>query len=487
MKKNILFLFPDQHRGDWLPFNQNISDQVSESDIPLKMDNIRMLMENGTTFTRAITTSPLCVPARASLASGMDYDNCKVYNNDFCYPLTQKTFYSVLKDGGYNVGGVGKFDFHKPILYWGKDGWIDQLSDFGFSHAIDSEGKYDLLWSSFYTPKGPYSNFLHENGLFKTHAEDYIRRYYNTNDVNPTSLPDYAYSDNWVTKNAVDILDKLIKEEEPWFMMVNFPGPHNPWDVTQEMKQRWKNVNFPLPIGYDGNVSEMNEVRQNYAAMLENIDMNIGLIIEKLKEEDLLENTLIVYCSDHGEMLGDKNRFFKSVPYQGSVHIPLVISGPGIAKGETTDALVQLNDLAATFIEFSGLSMMKGTDSISLLPLTKGDTKEHRTHQVCGLYNSMKSKGYPEYSELLQHCKTKSDSEYIEEFNREFGLQSTENSAKKQDYYKDWKCVITKKHKLIVYSDETCELYDLISDPWEMKNIADEQPNITAELKMKLN
>ena len=127
-KKNILLLFPDQHRGDWLPYSDEVFAKLGVPALPVKMDNLKKLMASGTTFTRAVTNSPLCVPARACLAAGRHYDRCGAYNNSFNYPLDQKTFYSVLKDGGYNVGGVGKFDVHKPILFWGRDGWIERSS-----------------------------------------------------------------------------------------------------------------------------------------------------------------------------------------------------------------------------------------------------------------------------------------------------------------------------------------------------------------------
>lgn len=330
-KNNILFILPDQHRGDWLPYSGDSAASTGCEVLPLKMNSLSSLMENGVTFNRAITNSPLCAPARACLASGLEYERCGVYNNDFCYPLDVKTFYSVLKDKGYNVGGVGKFDIHKPILYWGKDGWLDQLLSLGFTHGIDSEGKYDLIWSSFYEPRGPYSAFLHKEGLLRAHAKDYIMRYYNTHKIAPTPLPDYAYCDNWIGQNALTMMDCFAADGKPWFLQVNFAGPHNPWDITASMRKKWENVQFPPSVGFEGDEKLNMQVCQNYAAMLENIDTNIGLFIEKLKAAKQFENTLIVYASDHGEMLGDKGRYFKCVPYRGALNIPLVISEIGRA------------------------------------------------------------------------------------------------------------------------------------------------------------
>lgn len=486
-RKNILFLFPDQHRGDWLPYDRDVFDSMGCADIPLNMPNLRGLMERGAVFTRAATNSPLCVPARACLASGLHYHNCGMYNNDYCYPLGLKTFYSALKDKGYGVGGVGKFDIHKPIMYWGRDGWIDQLAELGFTRGIDSEGKYDLLWSSFREPKGPYSAFLHETGLMKEHAKDYIRRFYNAHDVEPTTLPDHAYSDNWVGANALRLLDALHNDGAPWFLQVNFPGPHNPWDVTREMKRRWEHVDFPLPADFTGDRERWLAVRRNYAAMLENIDRNVGLLLDKLRQLGELDNTLIVYSSDHGEMLGDRGRYFKCVPYRGAVHIPLVACVPGVKQGLVSDELVQLHDLAATFVDFADADMPAGRDAVSLLPLMAGKGGHVRDEQYAMLSNTARFGGeYTDYSEYLQHKKQKSDAEYIEEYNAEFGLEPTAESAKKHDFKKDWRCLITRTHKLVEYATGELELYDIAADPWERRDIAAENPVLADELRRRL-
>ncbi len=484
-RKNILFLFSDQHRGDWMPYDRETCNELKTDALPLGMPNIRNLMDNGVTFTHNASNSPLCVPARACLASGLHYDHCRVYNNDYCYPLSQRTFYSVLKNAGYNVCGVGKFDLHKPIFFWDKSGWIKQLSTLGFTDAIDSEGKYDLLWSSFYTPRGPYAYFLTENRLFEEHARDYVIRYLNSNEVRPTPLPAYAYSDNWVADNAVEKLKKLTADRKPWFLMVNFPGPHNPWDVTGEMRDRWKDVKFPIPDDYLGNPDELNAIRQNYAAMIENIDSNIGLLMKELEKTGELENTIIIYAADHGEMMGDRNRFMKSVPYRGAVHIPLVISGPDVLKGAIRSELVQLHDIAATIVDFAGLSMPEAKDSKSLRSLAcDAAAGPVRDYQAVMLYNSLRfGKEYEDYLEYSQYKKLKSDDEYIAEFNKKLGLEVTKNSVGRFEYKSDWKCIITKKYKLIEFEDADSELYDLEGDPYEKINIAKVCPPVIDELE----
>jgi arylsulfatase A-like enzyme len=128
-----------------------------------------------------------------------------------------------------------------------------------------------------------------------------------------------------------------------------------------------------------------NAVRQNYAAMLENIDAQIGRFLDLVRQRGELERTLIVYSSDHGEMLGDHNRWGKSVFYQPSAGVPLVVAGPGVLAGVESDALLSTHDLTATFLELAGAPPLPGMDSRSLLPVLTGRASAHREYVRSGL------------------------------------------------------------------------------------------------------
>lgn len=224
-KKNILFFFSDQHRGDWMPYCAGERPPGTD-DLPLRMPNIRFLMEHGTTFTRAATNSPLCVPARACLALGQDYAHCGAWNNDFCCPLDQPTFYSLLRDGGYEVSGVGKFDLHKPIMYWGEHGWIPQLDGLGFTCGIENEGKGDAVWAFQHGQPGPYGRFMDHRGLMEVYCADHLRRAKDPSDSDASDIPEDAYADNWVTKNALSELRTLAQKTSPWFLMLERNSIH---------------------------------------------------------------------------------------------------------------------------------------------------------------------------------------------------------------------------------------------------------------------
>ena len=462
-RKNILFLFPDQHRGDWMPYPAQVLQELGLPQLPLRMEHIRSLMEQGTTFTRAATNSPLCVPARACLASGQDYERCGAWNNDFCYPLSKPTFYGVLKQGGYQVAGVGKFDLHKPVRFWGAHGWIPQLGQLGFTSALENEGKGDAVWAWQHGIPGPYGMFLRSRGLMEAYCADHARRAGVPTDAEPFDIPQDAYADDWVTDNALAALRTLTQQSDPWFLMVNFSGPHDPWDVTVPMKRRWEHTVFPLP--QDAPDALMG-VRQNYAAMLENIDRNIGRLLAALEASGQLENTVVIYAADHGEMLGDRGRYFKSVPDLPAVHIPLVISGGGVRRGAVCGELVQLNDLAATIVDFAGLSMPEGTDARSLRPLAScREAPPIRTHQYAALYPRLPAPaenraGYEAYEDC---CKPAG------------------NPTRKAV---GWRSILTKEYQYIVDLESgRRELYSLREAAPERKNLAEAYPEICAELQ----
>lgn len=326
---NILFFFPDQHRPDWLGCN---------SALPLRMPNLDWLCSNGVRFTNAFTPYPLCSSARACLATGRNYYRCVWRDNGQNTPLSLPTYYRQLRDARYEVVGVGKFDLHKSDHDWGLDG-SKMLAECGFTDGIDNEGKGDAISSyrsNGMSTKGPYMQFLQENGLTATHLAMYEPYLSDPDWLNfpvVTDLPDAAYCDN-------------------------------PFDVTTDMRSQWRNVEFPALIDNDeSNPKAILARRQNYAAMLENIDGHVGLMIDIVKQREELNNTIIVYSSDHGEMLGDHGRWAKSVWYTPSSGVPLIISGPGIQSGVCSDALVFLHDLSATFLDYAGAVPLQDADA----------------------------------------------------------------------------------------------------------------------------
>jgi arylsulfatase A-like enzyme len=183
-------------------------------------------------------------------------------------------------------------------------------------------------------------------------------------------------------------------------------------------------VDFPQPNNckqFDADTHV--KIRQNYSAMVENIDRWLGIYIQEVEKRGGLDNTLTVYSSDHGEMLGDHNRWAKGVPYQPSVRVPLVVWGTDVAGGVVSDGLVSTMDLTATFLDFARIPVPAEMDGTSLKSLLAGETKAHREYVFSGL--------------------------------------------------NDWRMVFDGRYKLIQTEGKKPVLYDLVSDPLENEDIAD--------------
>jgi arylsulfatase A-like enzyme len=224
---------------------------------------------------------------------------------------------------------------------------------------------------------------LHRRKLVAQHVADYRSRK-NYSATFPTPLPDDAYCDNWLAQNGLDLL-RAAPKGKPWHLAVNFTGPHEPMDITASMEKRWRDVRFPQPNRNTKFPPETHvAIRQNYAAMIENIDRWTGIFIGELRRRGELDNTIIAFSSDHGEMLGDHDRWGKSLPYHPSVSVPLVVAGPGVRTG-ATEALASTMDLTATFLDYAGLPIPRDMDSRTLRPLLEGRTKSHREYVLSGL------------------------------------------------------------------------------------------------------
>lgn len=164
-------------------------------------------------------------------------------------------------------------------------------------------------------PTGLYTSYLAEEGLLDAHVQDYRRR--SGEDplddgkpvaTFPTTVPDEAYYDEWITRQGRQLIEDA-PADRPWFLQVNLQNPHDPWDVTEPMHERFRDpsVEFPLPVHSPGDLRDEThqEVRRNYAVMVEHLDRCLDSLVEAVEVRDDREETLVIFTSDHGELLGD--------------------------------------------------------------------------------------------------------------------------------------------------------------------------------------
>ncbi len=375
---NFLFFFPDQWRYDWTGFTPGLD---------IRLPVLESLAARGVRFTKAVVASPLCAPSRACLAAGREYDACGVPSNRQNYPLTQATYYQRLRDAGYAVLACGKIDLHKATMDWGLDG-KRLVREWGFTDAIDSAGKGDAIASTRNNgrPMDPFMDHLRQRGLLAAHLEDFRGRSGGASFTNcePCPLPDQDYGDNWITSIGFDLL-RSVPRGAPWHLVLNFPGPHNPMDITAGMRRTVSGRSYPQPIrSREYDAPAHTAIRQNYTAMCENIDAQMGRVLREVEERGDLQNTIVVFTSDHGEMLGDHERWAKRVPHQASIGVPMVIAGPGVQQ-KVSDALVSHIDVAATFLDYAGTPTLPGMTAHSLRPVLEGRAEGSRNVLLSGV------------------------------------------------------------------------------------------------------
>ena len=449
---NILMIMADQFRLTTL---DGMGDKIPTP-------NIKRIMDKGLVFTQSCCACPLCTPSRAALATGKYPSRCGVPVHDVVLPPEQATYYQALRRAGYRVGMAGKSDLHKADQYCGK-GDMPSMYHYGFTDPFETEGKMNSAWfkrgeDGAIRPNGPYQHYLVErdparlealNADYKSYMRE-KRRFY----AEPSVLPDEDFLDNFIGRAACDWLER-VEDDVPWHYFVSFAGPHNPWDPPRENYEHFKDARLPPPIADDftgkpawvkqraaqetGGMTAQQalNVRRCYAASVEVVDQWVGRLLDILERRGLKDNTVVIFCADHGEMLGDHGLLEKKVMYEASVRVPLVISAPWMTSRTDSDALAQLMDLAPTCLDLAGASWdEREMDARSLLPLLRGENgEEAQPHEV-------------QISELLNSLM-----------------------------------IYDGRYKWIRNWNDTDELYDLRSDPQELHNIFDERPEIIQRLR----
>ncbi|MDH3707953.1 MAG: sulfatase-like hydrolase/transferase [Acidimicrobiia bacterium] len=455
---NLLVITTDQQRWDWLGCHGSPGVDTPHLDA---------LASRGVRFTRHVTNSTVCVPARIGLATGVSPIRLGTLSNGDVLPPGVPTYYQALRDAGYRVGVVGKLDLNKTNQQNGRKGNRPDTYTWGFTDPIEAEGKMHARGDGDGRPLGPYGWWLHEQGLFDAFRDDAAARseglyarwlrqpgdppHRSTRWFDDSPLPAHAFEDAWIGRRSCQWL-REVPDEHPWHLYVSFVGPHDPFDPPTEYAERFRDAPVPAPVldsgagrnaatrhtEYGNTEDEIVTARRQYTAALAVIDDAVGDLVATIDELGLTDDTIVIFSSDHGEMLGDHRLFQKHVPYEPAMRIPLLAAGPGIATG-VSDALTELVDLAPTLLERAGVDPLADIDGQSLVPLLTDPTLSHRDAQVVGEHH--------------------------------------------------YRAIRTHTHKYVHYVDpafEWDELYDLDADPDETQNLIGDQQSLAAELRADL-
>ncbi|MEI0702198.1 sulfatase-like hydrolase/transferase [Brachyspira intermedia] len=336
MKKNILFVFSDQQRWDTM----GIYGQ--ELDVTPNLDK---LGKEGTIFDNAFTCQPVCGPARASLQTGLYSSKAGVFVNAISLPENITTIAKLLNDNGYQTGYVGKWHLATDGL-----GGDSSKEDYIFNPIPEKK-------------RGGYKDYWVASDVLEF-TSDGFKGYFFDKDMNKVEFEKYRV--DAVTDYALDFLDKR-SNDKPFFLFISYLEPHhqnnkNKYEGPLYSKEKFGNCKIPEDVKALG----YGDSRENYADYLgacNSIDYNFGRIRAKLEEKNLLDDTVIIYTSDHGSHFRTRNKTlpehgyddYKRACEDAAIHVPLIIKGDSFNGSKREEKIVSLIDLPPTILKIAGI------------------------------------------------------------------------------------------------------------------------------------
>lgn len=413
--RNIIFILADDHRYDAMSFLKGKAQAF------ISTPNMDMMAAQGAYMQNAFVTTSLCSPSRASILTGLYAHKHKVVDNN--NPVSDNLIFypQYLQNMGYQTAMIGK---------WHMGGEYDNPQR-GFNY-----------WVSF---KGQGTYLPNPNGL----------------NVNGKKVPQKGYITEELTEYAVDFL-KTRKKDKPFMLYLSHKGVHDNFTPAEKDKGKSKDFAFVPPPNMEANLHknapmwlrnqrnswhgiefpyhsnlDIGEYYKRYAETLRGVDESIGAVMAYLKEEGLLESTLIIYMGDNGFQFGEHGLIDKRVAYEASMRVPMLAFCPEIIKPGTviTDVVANI-DIAPTLLEAAGLKSPSYMDGMSFYSQLKGNKAENWRTGL--LYEYYWERNFP---------------------------QTPTMHALRGDRY-----------KYIHYNGiwDTDELYDLQEDPYELDNLIDD-------------
>lgn len=388
-RPNLLLITTDQQRFDTIHAGGNPH---------IRTPHLNWLCDGGVRFSRAYADCPICVPARATIMNGRHGWKTGLTNNSENVQPTVATrsLAGLLTQAGYQTRAQGKMHF------------VPERCNYGFEHMELLEDYYRDMARN--THRGVPMN----HGLGQNEMEPGISTVHETHSLT-----------HWTVDRSIDFL-QTRDDTRPFFLWTSFSKPHPPFDPCLNYWSLYQNAPVPAPIygDWSQNASDvpggfMNtswllsgadrfdpaalaDIRRAYYALITQIDYNIGRLISALREGGLLDNTLILFCSDHGEMLGDHHMGAKATFFEGSAHVPMLLRGPDSlipaqVRGDVCDALVTHTDVYATLLAAAGVTIPDDYphDGLNMLEMLRAGPARDRLVGYCADY----------YMLLEGHCK----------------------------------------------------------------------------------
>ena len=377
-RPNILVVMTDQQRGDTaLPGH------------PLNLPHLNRFAEQGLRFTSAWCPSPHCCPSRNTFFTGLYPSEHGVWNNVLVEQALQRTlrpgvrmWSEDLAEAGYDLHFAGKW--HVSAMEHPKDRGWQELADVSETSQAESSTRWSL-----------YTDLAANGHDTRRSPGQILRPGWPPIQVYGTMADDAIDRDDLRVKAAIDCLSDKRNSPTPWGLYVGLSAPHDPYFARREFLDRVPE-NPPLPPSFGDSLEgrpgiyrrlreqifgqlpeqEWRQVIRHYWACCLQIDDAFGRILAALEATGQADNTLVVFCSDHGDYLGDHGLLCKGIPcFTGAYHIPAVVRWPkGIRQpGRTVSELVSLADFAPTFLEVAGVKSPGPTTGRSLMPFLRAE------------------------------------------------------------------------------------------------------------------
>lgn len=362
---NVLYIQSDQHNPEYAGCYGH----------PLtRTPNIDRLAKRGTRFAWAYSQSPICSSTRAAMISGRYIHEIGVWDNVFAYNGTPRGWGHYFAEQGVHLASIGKLDFEP-----------------GREHGIEE------------TRLAVHRTNLDVTSLFREQPilprYDLLHKHRATGPAD--SLAAFA-SDIAVAEEAVRWLgERAAGSKRPWILIVNFNDLHRPWNPPRDVwdyydkRVRLDDLDERFFESFDrlhpfhrtyarhhlGEVMGLEDMRRaliGYQGACEILDRQVGRVLEGLEAAGLAENTFVAYASDHGGTCGEHRNFDHGAMYEGSIRIPLIFAGPGVAAGMTDPTVVSAMDIFPTLCEAAGCEVPVHMRGVSLLGAIRGEQRAPR-------------------------------------------------------------------------------------------------------------
>ena len=363
---NLLFLLSDNH-------NRALAGCYGH---PLATTpNLDRIAASGVRFANAYSASPLCCPARAALATGRYPHQTGFYDNAIVYDGSMPSWMHRLRAQGHHVASIGKLHFRSTD---DDNGFSEELLPM---HILEGKGGVHMLLRGFDDEQvnpGQFELYMERSGI---------------------GTAPYQSFDVRVTEAAETWLDQHGRgQDKPWALFVSYPSPHPPFRVPERLYRLHPEDEVPLPKAFSAGLSAsehpaldhlrkimatgeitdealVRKISAGYLGLIAHLDEQLGRVLAKLDELGLTDNTRVIYTSDHGDLAGEHGLLGKCSMYEGSIGVPLLISGPGVPAGQVANQITSHVDLFPTVVESVGAGLAEEDRDLpgaSLWPAIQG-------------------------------------------------------------------------------------------------------------------